>query len=436
MDFSNVFGNNRNVLNKTKGPKQDWKYYRYKPSADRIKNLLTTLPDKTLLKEQELEPRTIIESAKFSMPSRYELIQVLGKGSYGTVCSVRDRYNPDAPYSIAVKKITNIFYREVLLKRAIRELKFMNYFKGHKNIVSLINLEIVTERPYDGVYCYQELIDYDLAKVIHSSVQLSEFHVRHFFYQILCGLKYIHSADVIHRDLKPGNILCSLNGCLKICDFGLARGIAPQYFTTKEPHQDITNYVATRWYRAPELILSHKAYHKAIDMWSAGCILAEFYGRKPIFMGKDSIHQIHEITKILGSPSKELLVQYGSLKAWNMCSNAAPIYRKVSWSNVYPFASSQALELIDLLVQWEADQRLTVEEAIEHPFLQEVRKSEDEPICPEGPFDFFYEHQLCSMPKLREYLINEVMKFRHDRAICDPSTPEVLKNIAVIEDPE
>ncbi|MCG8711276.1 hypothetical protein JHU04_004679, partial [Brenneria sp. 4F2] len=76
-----------------------------------------------------------------------------------------------------------------------------------------------------------------------------------------------------------------------------------------------------RWYRAPELILSHKSYHKAIDMWSVGCILAEFFGRKPVFMGKDSVQQIHEITKILGSPSRELLVHYGSLKAWNMCGS-------------------------------------------------------------------------------------------------------------------
>lgn len=437
MDLANVLGNNKTLLDRQQKPhKQDWKYYRYRPSADRIKSLLTNQPERRSTKEKEVSSRTIIEGTNFSMPARYELLQVLGKGSYGTVCSVRDKQNPEAPYSIAVKKITNIFYREILLKRAIRELKFMNYFKGHKNIVSLINLEIVTERPYDGVYCYQELIDYDLAKVIHSSVQLSEFHIKHFFYQILCGLKYIHSADVIHRDLKPGNILCSLNGCLKICDFGLARGMAPQYFTARESRHDITNYVATRWYRAPELILSHKAYHKAIDMWSAGCILAEFFGRKPVFMGKDSVHQIHEITKILGSPSRELLIQYGSLKAWNMCSNGTPTFKKLPWVDMYPFASPAALELIEQLLQWEAEQRLTIEDAIKHPFLQEVRKPEDEPICPQGPFDFSYEHQLYSMPKLREFLVNEVSIFRQERAMCDPSTPEVLKNIAVIEEPE
>ncbi|AQZ10476.1 SMK1 (YPR054W) [Zygosaccharomyces parabailii] len=436
MDLPNALRNNKDLLDRQqKSKRKDWKYYRYKPSAERIKNLLTTQPEKSYFKEKEIAPRTIVESAKFSMPARYELLQVLGKGSYGTVCSVRDRKNPEAPYSIAVKKITNIFYREILLKRAIRELKFMSYFKGHKNIVSLINLEVVTKRPYDGVYCYQELIDYDLAKVIHSSVQLSEFHIKHFFYQILCGLKYIHSADVIHRDLKPGNILCSLNGCLKICDFGLARGMAAQYFTSRESHHDITNYVATRWYRAPELILSHKSYHKAIDMWSVGCILAEFFGRKPVFMGKDSVQQIHEITKILGSPSRELLVHYGSLKAWNMCGSGSIMYQKIPWGELYPFASTAALQLIDQLLQWEADKRLTIDEAINHSFLQEVRKPEDEPVCSQGPFDFSYEHQLSSMPKLREFLLSEVALFRQERAMCDPSTPEVLKNISMLEEP-
>ena len=164
--------------------------------------------------------------------------------------SAIDKGEDGKPRRLAIKKVTNIFNREILLKRAIRELKFLNFFKGHKNIVSLVDLEIVSEKPYDGLYCYQELVDYDLARVIHSTVQFSEFHIKHFLYQILCGLKYIHSADVIHRDLKPGNILCSIGGNLKICDFGLARGIAPQYFEQKSDEIHITSYVATRWYRA------------------------------------------------------------------------------------------------------------------------------------------------------------------------------------------
>lgn len=275
------------------------------------------------------QQRTIFAKERISIPGYYEIIQFLGKGAYGTVCSVKFKGRSPAA-RIAVKKISNIFNKEILLKRAIRELKFMNFFKGHKNIVNLIDLEIVTSSPYDGLYCYQELIDYDLAKVIHSSVQLSEFHIKYFLYQILCGLKYIHSADVIHRDLKPGNILCTLNGCLKICDFGLARGIHAGFFkchSTVQPH--ITNYVATRWYRAPELLLSNQPYSKSVDIWAVGCILAEFYARKPVFMGRDSMHQIFEIIKVLGTPDKDILIKFGTIKAWNLGKNSNnPVYKK------------------------------------------------------------------------------------------------------------
>lgn len=369
------------------------------------------------------ETRTIYQKANFSIPGNYEVLQVLGKGSYGTVVSAVDNSNPEYGVRIAIKKITNIFHREVLLKRAIRELKFMNYFKGHKNIINLLDLDIVSEKPYDGLYCYQELIDYDLARVIHSSVQLSEFHIKSFLYQILCGLKYIHSADVIHRDLKPGNILCTIHGNLKICDFGLARGVSPQFFQGRTVSH-ITNYVATRWYRAPELILSHKNYSKAIDMWAVGCILAEFYGRKPIFMGQDSLHQVSEIVKVLGTPSREDVIKYGSSRAWEFFSPPKPQYKKIPWCNIYPFASEKAFNLLDKLLDWDPDRRPTVEEAIEQPFVSEVRNENDEPVCSKGPFDFSYEQHFYSMGKLRQFLYDEVKLFKAERATGLYEDPE------------
>ena len=151
-------------------------------------------------------------------------------------------------------------------------------------IATLLDLDVVYVKPYEGLYCFQELADLDLARVLYSNVQFSEFHIQSFMYQILCGLKYIHSADVIHRDLKPGNILVTTQGTLKICDFGLARGINPVYFRNRSAV--ITNYVATRWYRAPELIMSTKNYTKAVDIWAVGCILGELFGRRPLFPGK------------------------------------------------------------------------------------------------------------------------------------------------------
>ena len=116
-------------------------------------------------------------------------------------------------------------------------------------------------------------------------------------YQLLRGLKYVHSAAVLHRDLKPSNLLLNANCDLKICDFGLAR-------TAKGPEDFLTEYVVTRWYRAPELLLSCAEYTAAIDVWSVGCIFAELLGRKPLFPGKDYVHQLNLITRVIGSPSE------------------------------------------------------------------------------------------------------------------------------------
>lgn len=129
------------------------------------------------IQENNLKRRNYTD-IKFSVPQRYEIIKVLGKGSYGIVCSIRDNHSTNSQFIMAIKKITNIFNKEILLKRAIRELKFMFYFQGHQNIVNFINVEIIFNRPYDGLYCYQELIDYDLAKVIHSDVIFTEFHIQ------------------------------------------------------------------------------------------------------------------------------------------------------------------------------------------------------------------------------------------------------------------
>ncbi|KFU83409.1 Mitogen-activated protein kinase 7, partial [Chaetura pelagica] len=126
-----------------------------------------------------------------------------------------------------------------------------------------------------------DLMESDLHQIIHSGQPLTLEHVRYFLYQLLRGLKYIHSANVLHRDLKPSNLLVNENCELKIGDFGMARGVGPP-----DPHQSkpfLTEYVATRWYRAPELLLSLHRYSRAIDIWSVGCIFAEMLGRRQLF---------------------------------------------------------------------------------------------------------------------------------------------------------
>ncbi|KAK2097821.1 Mitogen-activated protein kinase 3 [Saguinus oedipus] len=186
-------------------------------------------------------------------------------------------------------------------------------------------------------YIVQDLMETDLYKLLKSQ-QLSNDHICYFLYQILRGLKYIHSANVLHRDLKPSNLLINTTCDLKICDFGLARIADPEHDHTGF----LTEYVATRWYRAPEIMLNSKGYTKSIDIWSVGCILAEMLSNRPIFPGKHYLDQLNHILGILGSPSQEDLNCIINMKARNYLQSL-PSKTKVAWAKLFPKSDSKGM---------------------------------------------------------------------------------------------
>lgn len=145
------------------------------------------------------------------------------------------------------------------------------------------------ETEYKDVYIVTEKMEADLGRLINSKQPLSDRHFSYFMYQLLRGLLYLHSAHIMHRDIKPCNLLVNVNCDLKICDFGLARGIHAPMVDNDEM---ITKYVVTRWYRAPEVVLCNKNYSEAIDLWAVGCVFAELIGRQPVFQGKTHLNQI------------------------------------------------------------------------------------------------------------------------------------------------
>eukprot|EP00249_Psilotum_nudum_P028985 c3905_g1_i1 orf=115-1251(+) len=340
----------------------------------------------------------------FEIDTKYVPIKPIGKGAYGVVCSARDLESGE---KIAIKKITNAFENATDARRTLREIRLLRHLR-HENIIGVKDIMKPVDRgTFRDVYIVYELMDTDLHQIIKSSQPLTDDHFQYFIYQLLRGLKYVHSANVLHRDLKPSNLLLNASCDLKICDFGLAR-------TGSEKGQFMTEYVVTRWYRAPELLLSCDEYTTAIDMWSVGCIFAELLGRKPIFPGKDYIHQLKLIINMLGSPDESDLHFIQSQKACNYI-RSQPFAPRVSLAKLYPRANPLAINLIDQMLVFDPSKRITVTEALEHPYLSILHDDSLEPSAP-VPFDFDFEDEDLKEDALREKVWNEMLYYHPEAA--------------------
>ncbi|EJT96685.1 kinase-like protein [Dacryopinax primogenitus] len=348
----------------------------------------------------------------FIVDSEYDFVKELGQGAYGCVVAARHRRSGEG---CAIKKITNINTKRILTKRCLREIRLLHHFRGHKNITCLYDMDIVYEPngDYNEVYLYEELMEADLHAIIRSGQPLSDAHFQSFIYQTLCGLKYIHSANVLHRDLKPGNLLVNADCELKICDFGLARGWQPgpgtQQHSNKGQQGFMTEYVATRWYRAPEIMLSFANYGPAIDIWSVGCIFAELLGGKPIFKGRDYVDQLNQILHYLGTPSEDTLRRVGSPRAQDYI-RSLPIKPRIPFQSLYPHANPLAIDLLSQMLCFDPAKRISCEKALEHPYLAVWHDTADEPLCSQT-FDFGFE-EVDDMPGMKQLIIEEVNSFR------------------------
>ena len=189
----------------------------------------------------------------FLLPPNYEIIEVVGAGAYGTVVAAKDTNEPEGSNLVAIKKMEKVFEHKVFAQRTLRELKIMRLLQ-HENVLSVKSiLKPDSLEEFKELYITSDLMETDLSTIIKSKQALTDEHIQFFLYQLLRGLKYQHSCGILHRDLKPRNLLVNSNCDLKICDFGLARANTDSLMT---PNAQLTDYIATRWYRAPEVILS------------------------------------------------------------------------------------------------------------------------------------------------------------------------------------
>eukprot|EP00750_Incisomonas_marina_P018282 INCI2802.2.p1 GENE.INCI2802.2~~INCI2802.2.p1 ORF type:complete len:370 (+),score=63.49 INCI2802.2:345-1454(+) len=311
-------------------------------------------------------------SVQFEIDTRYTNLKEIGSGSYGLVCSADDSV---AGCKVAIKKVANVFDDLVDAKRILREIRLLRHLTGHANITAIrdVMTSPVNSTSFKDLYIVTDLFECDLDRIITSDQDLTDSHHQYFLYQILRGLKYIHSANILHRDLKPSNLLVKSNCDLAICDFGLARGVPDGKVL-------MTDYVVTRWYRAPELLCDNQVYDNKVDVWSAGLIFAEILLRKPLLQGKNYMHQLKLIVRLLGRPSEEELSCLAHKKAKEAIRELH--YPGMPFEECFRFCKNpQAIDLLKQMLKFDPRKRLTVEECLAHPYLADLHQESDEPRC-------------------------------------------------------
>eukprot|EP00899_Mesostigma_viride_P015193 jgi/Mesvir1/23675/Mv25764-RA.2 len=350
--------------------------------------------------------------SEYGEANRYTTQEVIGKGSYGVVCSAIDNTTGE---KVAIKKINDVFEHVSDATRILREIKLLRLLR-HPDIVEVKHILLPpSRRDFKDIYVVFELLETDLHQVIKANDDLTHEHYQFFLYQMLRSMKYIHTANVFHRDLKPKNVLANADCKLKICDFGLAR-VA---FTDAPTAMFWTDYVATRWYRAPELCGSFfSKYTPAIDIWSIGCIFAEVIAGRPLFPGKNVVHQLELITDMLGTPPIESIAKVRNEKARRYLGS---MRRKtgIPFEQKFPNVDPAALRLLKRLLLFDPAGRPSAEEALADPYFKGLANPDREPSAkPISKLEFDFERRRVTMEDVRELIYREILEY-HPKVLKD-----------------
>ncbi|KAM4795797.1 mitogen-activated protein kinase 14-like [Rhinophrynus dorsalis] len=357
-----------------------------------------------------LDAKVFLQEVSHAFPSCKDPIPPWDLSSWRVPELVSSSFDSNTGLRVAVKKLSRPFQSIIHAKRTYRELRLLKHMK-HENVIGLLDVFTPAKsfEEFNDVYLVTHLMGADLNNIVKCQ-KLTDDHVQFLIYQILRGLKYIHSADIIHRDLKPSNLAVNEDCELKILDFGLAR----------HTDEEMTGYVATRWYRAPEIMLNWMHYNQTVDIWSVGCIMAELLTGRTLFPGTDHIDQLKLILRLVGTPEQELLQKISSEAARNYIQSL-PYMPKMNFEDVFLGANPQAVDLLEKMLVLDTDKRITAAEALAHPYFAQYHDPDDEPIA--DPYDQSFES--------RELDIEEWKSLTYDEVVCfvpPPSDSEEMES--------
>ncbi|GMM29195.1 cyclin-dependent serine/threonine-protein kinase [Martiniozyma asiatica (nom. inval.)] len=291
----------------------------------------------------------------------YDKMEKIGEGTYGVVYKAVDMKHNNR--IVALKKIRLESEDEGIPSTTIREISLLKELRD-PNIVALFD---IVHSNSNKIYLVFEYLDMDLKKYMESIPEGKGMEppiVKKFMLQLVKGIYHCHSHRVLHRDLKPQNLLIDKEGNLKVADFGLARAFGV-------PLRAYTHEVVTLWYRAPEILLGGKQYSTGIDMWSIGCIFAEMAERKPLFSGDSEIDQIFKIFKVLGTPNKEVWPEVEVLSEYK---STFPQWKRQNLATIVTKLDSAGCDLLLQLLYYDPALRLSAKRALSHVYFKELNE--------------------------------------------------------------
>lgn len=289
---------------------------------------------------------------------RYQKLEKIGEGTYGVVYKARDRNTNEI---IALKRIRLEADDEGVPSTAIREISLLKALQ-HPNVVSLKDVE----HDETKLYLIFEYLDHDLKKYMNAyGAPLPPMTVKSYIYQIISALAYCHSHRVLHRDLKPQNILIDRQGSVRLADFGLARAFGL-------PIKTYTHEVVTLWYRAPEILLGARQYSTPVDMWSVGCIFAEMAQKRPLFLGDSEIDQLFKIFRVLGTPTEE---SFPGVHGFPDFKPSFPKWKYSGVAQLAPNLDEAGMELLERMVCYDPSKRISAKAALSHRYFADLDMS-------------------------------------------------------------